>query len=253
MLQEEQTSGGAAATEARTRMENISELISSAKSFELRASDDGDGGAVSAFLDHVALVMDPDDPASARNGKPAVGAASVTLMTLHSAKGLEFPFVYMTGMEEGLFPHQSSLADEQELEEERRLCYVGMTRARARLILSYAERRRQWGSTHWNPPSRFIEEIPPQLVRETVWGSRRASGGTRPSAPVDGPRETRRRADHSPAGSFQIGSRVRHPHWGVGRVQKAEGAGEDQKVLVLFGSVGIKKLAVKVARLEKIG
>jgi len=175
------------------------------------------------------------------------------MMTLHGAKGLEFPVVFMAGMEEGLFPHQSALTDTGQMEEERRLCYVGMTRTREMLYMVHVEKRRLYGSVQWNSPSRFIEEIPIELVKEVVWSDRsvRSVDGQSVSKIALSP------IDHLPqlqeAGPFKKGIQVKHPVWGIGRVQEAEGQGEDQRVVVHFKTVGPKKLAVKYARLEKVG
>lgn len=190
--------------EAEERMGNLQELISAVEAFE---------GDLPQFLDRVALFSDQDDLKE--------GTGAVTLMTLHCAKGLEFPVVFITGMEEGLFPHASALTNGKEMEEERRLCYVGMTRAREHLFLFSAERRRLYGSLRWNGPSRFLDEVPQDLVEEN--------------------------------GVFSVGSSVIHPLWGKGVVMAAEGSGKGGRVTVSFPSVGTKKLAVKYARLTPAG
>jgi DNA helicase-2/ATP-dependent DNA helicase PcrA len=197
----------------------------------------------------VALVTDATGESERLNS----GKGAVQLMTFHSAKGLEFPVVFMVGMEEGLFPHQSALTDPDEMEEERRLCYVGMTRARERLYMVYAEKRRLYGSVQWNSPSRFIEEIPVELVKEVVWNDHSIKSVESQLASKIVPSPISYPSQPQEAGLFKKGIQVKHPVWGVGRVQEAEGQGEDQRVVVHFKTVGPKKLAVKYARLEKVG
>jgi DNA helicase-2/ATP-dependent DNA helicase PcrA len=258
MLQKE-ASEESSKGETQGRLENIQELFSATRIFEERfANSNGiikdeppKGSVLSTFLDHVALVTDA--PGESEELKGEKGA--VQLMTFHSAKGLEFPVVFMTGMEEGLFPYQSALTDPDEMEEERRLCYVGMTRARERLYMVYAEKRRLYGSIQWNSPSRFVEEIPSELVKEVVWNDSVVKTPVFENKP-DG-KVTPSLAHHSSpspeTGPFRTGWRVKHPVWGMGRIQETEGQGEDQRVVVHFNSVGSKKLAVRYARLEKVG
>jgi DNA helicase-2/ATP-dependent DNA helicase PcrA len=245
--------------EAQDRLENIQELFSATRIFEERLADsDGiikdessRGAVLLAFLDHVALVMDATQESEGLNGEKG----AVQLMTLHSAKGLEFPVVFMAGMEEGLFPHQSALTDPEEMEEERRLCYVGMTRARERLYMVYAEKRRLYGSVQWNSPSRFVQEIPSELVQEVIWDDSAVKIPVLETLPTRkiGCLPTRHSSSSQKTGPFRTGWQVKHPVWGMGRVQETEGHGEDQRVVVHFNSVGSKKLAVKYARLEKAG
>ena len=168
------------------------------------------------------------------------------MMTLHTAKGLEFPVVFLTGLEEGLFPFSKALTDEHEMEEERRLCYVGMTRARERLHLTTTQCRRIYGTTRWNNPSRFLEEIPAELVE--LKGHKKDE----PKRHTTEEQEDHRNydVDTQVPSDFGVGSLVRHPQWGLGTVKKREGAGEDLRLTVTFQSVGIKKLAVKYAMLE---
>ena len=226
--------------------------------------------ALKGFLDQIALVSNTDAQEGSGGG--------VTLMTLHSAKGLEFPVVFLVGMEEGLFPHSRSLTDMREMEEERRLCYVGMTRAKERLYLISATQRRLYGATHWNTPSRFIGDLPKEAVSIVTAGSspypgrsekdfRGGAGRTRYSGwknekkeepgPVKvGPEAKNYDAPfysdlaESEAGEYGVGTNVRHPLFGIGRVQRCEGEGEGAKVVVAFPS-GTKKLALKYAKLEK--
>jgi DNA helicase-2/ATP-dependent DNA helicase PcrA len=267
---------------AEVRIENIQELFSAIEEFEERFFDDGGGGEVlprpgrpdglplQAFLDQAMLRSDVDELAGE--------GGAVLLMTLHSAKGLEFPVVFMAGMEEGLFPHFRSLTEPAEMEEERRLCYVGMTRAKRHLYLIHTDMRRLYGSVQWNAPSRFLEEIPAELCaheryglpadeelaapqQQNDWASRRsdlwfADNGKTASVlssfsetePADG-----EPADQAPdeAGELLVGARVRHSLWGMGTVKLSEGRGERQKVVVHFSSVGAKKLLVQQARLER--
>jgi DNA helicase-2/ATP-dependent DNA helicase PcrA len=186
-------------------------------------------------------------------------------MTLHSAKGLEFPTVILAGLEEGLFPHSRSSEDEEELEEERRLCYVGMTRARAKLVLTGAARRRIFGEYQSSEPSRFIDEIPPQLV-ERVAPKFTSTGyqGNFPhyefrTNPYGRGRRTREEAptysyedeDQSSAGgSLRPGMRVKHAQFGTGTVLSVEQLDDDAKLVVRFNAVGQKTLRAKYARLE---
>ena len=209
-------------------------------------------------------------------------------MTLHAAKGLEFPAVIIAGLEEGLFPHSRSADDDETLEEERRLCYVGMTRARARLFLTSAGRRRVFGEYRATEPSRFLSEIPDTLVqrydfvgygsgygssdyggsrgfrqRDGDFGGRRTAnayaspyGNARvtrgPSAKADGPSYHPEDEDQSAHSSgVRLGMRVRHPQFGAGTVIGLEDHGDDVKVTVRFGSVGVKRLLGKYAKLER--
>jgi DNA helicase II / ATP-dependent DNA helicase PcrA len=240
--------------EALSRIENLQELVNAARDSEDR------GERLRDFLDHAALVSDTDDYDE---------RARVTLMTLHSAKGLEFPLVFIVGLEEGLFPHSRSSADEKEIEEERRLCYVGMTRAQGKLYLTRAKFRRFLGSESFNQtePSRFIREIPPELIQNVP-----DAQGTRRAIVYDGPTYNtvasikefygRRgkqvdlapgKRDDSPRGSaFKYGTQVRHAQYGVGMIVRCEGEGEDTKLTVSFPGYGLKKLIQKYAKLEKV-
>ena len=190
---------------------------------------------LAAFLSHAAL--------EAGEGQADPWEDCVQLMTLHSAKGLEFPLVFMCGMEEGLFPHQRSVEEPGRLEEERRLCYVGMTRAREKLYLSYAEQRRLHGMETYPLPSRFIREIPPELIEEV-----------RPMAkisrPLSGsPNFADDLYDEAFEG-FQLGQRVAHAKFGEGVVMNYEGQGNSARVQVNFESAGSKWLVLAYANLE---
>jgi DNA helicase-2/ATP-dependent DNA helicase PcrA len=231
--------------EAESRMENLQELVSAAREF----MDQSEDRSLQAFLDSVALIADIDTLAE--------GKGTVTLMTLHSAKGLEFPVVFMTGMEEGVFPHTRSLSEDAELEEERRLCYVGMTRAEQRLFLTSAMSRRLYNSDSYNLPSRFLDELPEKLVERWNGSGKSHEPGTRQervAASRDGGAATsglHYEAEESFVDHLQVGRRVRHPEWGIGTIRERIGEGEDLKVVVTFAGVGRKKLAASFVRLER--
>ncbi len=243
---------GEGTVEAESRLENLQELVTAAREF-MESSEDK---SLQAFLDSVALIADIDE-LSEGNGK-------VTLMTLHSAKGLEFPVVFMAGMEEGVFPHARSLSEDEELEEERRLCYVGMTRAKERLFLSAAFSRTLYNTQNFNLPSRFLEEVPDRMVerldgmglRRGTRAESREPRGFEPRAssrePEDGAREPRYEPDEPFVDRLQVGMRVRHPEWGVGTVKERIGEGEDLKVVITFAGVGRKKVAPRFVQLESI-
>jgi DNA helicase-2/ATP-dependent DNA helicase PcrA len=255
--------------ESMDRLANLQEMVSALEEFE-RASEEK---TLAAFLEQVALISDLE--------RTDQGRESVTLMTLHAAKGLEFPLVFMIGMEERIFPHVRALDDPEQMEEERRLCYVGMTRAKERLVVSNARRRRIFGQDQFNQPSRFIAEIPREFL--DVEGEYFAFGtrglGTRDQGPVTGYQGPGIPASATPlahnlatvftqepesefanevqvvpedTGEVQIGMRVRHGKFGVGTIRKIEGRGDDQKVIVWFKSVGPKKLLVRFAGLERV-
>ncbi len=238
--------------ESEGRIENLSELIGVAGEFE----------TVEEFLESVSLVADTDDLPEGDDPSDT----GVVLMTLHAAKGLEFPVVFLTGMEEGVFPHQRALTEPAELEEERRLCYVGITRAERRLFLSHAWCRSLFGMTTYNPPSRFLAEIPEDLV-ETDPASR--TGG-RSSMRSDGwestswqpaGRDTLHERATRPAGpqssgahlmGISVGDDVRHDKWGEGVVLHVEGRGDKTEAVVRFPEVGEKRLLLAWAPLEKV-
>jgi DNA helicase-2/ATP-dependent DNA helicase PcrA len=214
------------------RMENLMELVSAARGFE--PEPDSEMRPLDEFLAHAAL--------EAGEGQGGAWEDCVQLMTLHSAKGLEFPTVFLTGMEDGLFPHQRSLLDPDGLEEERRLCYVGATRAMRELYLTYAEQRRLHGTDSYCIPSRFIGELPAGLVEEI----RPAVRVTRPLAAPSG-----RFRDEAPEG-VSLGQRVRHARFGEGVVLNYEGHGHHARVQVNFESEGTKWLVLAYARLEVV-
>jgi DNA helicase-2/ATP-dependent DNA helicase PcrA len=210
--------------EARGRLENLDELAAVAKEVEETTGE----GTLDAFLQHLALQTDTDT----LDERPD----RVTLMTLHSAKGLEFPIVVLAGLEEGLFPHARAAEQEVSLEEERRLCYVGMTRAKSRLLLTYARQRTSYGTARPGAPSRFLEEIPEELL-ERVTTPRTQTG--------DWPEDEDR-----PVPAVGVGDVVRHKAFGTGRVLEVDGDGPRAIVTVRFDGVGTKRLALGYAPLE---
>src|SRR5215831_10357120 len=222
--------------EAEARLENIEELVAASEEFvATQATADLEGAPLEAFLDTIALVADVDSLDEE--------AAGVTLMTLHSAKGLEFPAVFLTGMEEGVFPHMRSMDDSEELEEERRLCYVGITRAEQRLWLSYALHRRIQGYG-LGEPSRFLLEIPrEQLV--LLNAPRSTPAAVRDSAPSMPAMED----DDLP---FRVGAKLRHARWGEGLLVGIQREGDDVIATVHFASVGRKRLSLQYAHLEEL-
>ncbi len=242
--------------ESRIRMENLNELLTATEDFQEQNRD----ASLAAFLDQVALITDLDQQTASEHGRR--NADSVTLMTLHNAKGLEFAVVFMAGMEEGLFPHSRSAESEEELEEERRLCYVGITRAKEKLVLTHAMERRLYGYPQSNLVSRFVQEIPTEAMefagvemppahsfRDRIpWDSTRSTAMKRTEAYEDAPRT----AQSSGAEKYYKGAVVRHTKFGLGTVQRSEGSGDDLKISVSFPGHGVKTLAVKYANLEVI-
>jgi ATP-dependent DNA helicase UvrD/PcrA len=263
-----------------TRLENLAELVAVAREF----SDDPvagpsadpadvDAGTVAPglrdFLERVALVADTDQIPD----QPEDDSGVVTLMTLHTAKGLEFPVVFLTGLEDGVFPHARSLGDQPELEEERRLAYVGVTRARERLYISRAVVRSAWGAPSHNPGSRFLDELPVDLVdwrrteaAQTRWGRPDLAAGS-PAARLGAPTPAGRRnfssaalradaaAKAKPAReipSLEPGDRVLHDSFGMGTVVSLEGIAEKAVASIDFGSEGVKRLLLRYAPVEKL-
>ena len=218
-----------------TRVENLEELINAARQFSDEAEDHEGLSELDAFLAHAAL--------EAGEGQADPFEDCVQLMTLHSAKGLEFPLVFISGMEEGLFPSQRSVDDVSKLEEERRLAYVGITRAMEKLYLTYAESRRLHGQENYPMPSRFIREIPAELMQEVRLGSR----VTRPIAPTHQASFGEKTAD-----GFKMGQSVRHAKFGEGVVLNIEGSGAQARVQVNFSSEGPKWLMLAYAKLDKL-
>jgi DNA helicase II / ATP-dependent DNA helicase PcrA len=210
------------------RMQNVDELLRAARDWELE-----EGGALGDFLDSVALTAKAEEPSDAP-------AEHVTLMTLHNAKGLEFGTVFLVGLEENLLPHRNSIARIEDLEEERRLFYVGVTRAEDKLYITHAEERDVYGKREVGRPSRFLDDIPKALLREVgAFGDTPVPMLAHASAPAPKPRTV-----HS---EFKGGEKVKHAKFGSGTVVAAMGP----EVTVLFGAgIGLKKLAVKFAGLE---
>jgi DNA helicase-2/ATP-dependent DNA helicase PcrA len=235
--------------EAAGRLENIAELISAARQYE----------AVDQFLEDVSLVADTD--------QLDADESSVTLMTLHTAKGLEYPAVFLIGLEDGVFPHLRSLGEPDELEEERRLCYVGITRARERLYLTNAWCRTLWGSTQYNPPSRFLKEIPEELMALSEGGRRRSSGsagsgntrsgwgGGRAAIAEGAYRAGQQTTPAKTKGAEQLGLKVGddvvHGKFGEGVILDIKGEGDKAEATVHFPSVGEKVLLLAWAPLKK--
>ena len=237
-----------------TRVENLAELVAVAQEFDEGRAEAGEPASLEDFLEQVSLVADADEIPDADVESGGV----VTLMTLHTAKGLEFPVVFVTGLEDGTFPHLRSLADPKELEEERRLAYVGITRARERLHLSRAAVRSAWGQPQYFPGSRFLDEIPRELVaweREAA-ASDSARYGRRSSEPAVATLAARpgvRSPGNRIAPALAAGDRVSHDSFGLGTVLRVEGEGERALAHVDFGaSVGVKRLLLRYAPVEKL-
>lgn len=224
-----------------SRLENLDEMVSVASEFEEASPE----GTLVEFLEQVSLVADADQIPAGDGGQGVV-----TLMTLHTAKGLEFPVVFLTGMEDGVFPHMRSLGEPRELEEERRLAYVGITRAERRLYVSRAAVRSSWGSPAFNPASRFVAEIPIDLVEwrgdpeKSAWNAATAR------------RESRQAPARKPGGrqipALSPGDRVTHDQFGLGTVVSVDGLAEKTKAKIDFGSGGEKTLLLAYAPIEKL-
>ena len=217
------------------RWENILELRGVAQDYK----DMGPGEGLAAFLEGVALVSDVDSLEEKSD--------SVTLITLHQAKGLEFPVVFIVGMEEGILPHFKSIDDPAQLEEERRLCYVGITRAKRRIYLVHAFRRHLMGSSNVNRPSRFLEDIPARLVKSSsAW----EAGDNRET----GPDFTVKRGESVVADlpEFKPGEHVRHEQFGEGVVVSYRRVRNDAEVTVAFDGTGVKRFLLSFARIEKV-
>jgi DNA helicase II / ATP-dependent DNA helicase PcrA len=247
--------------DANDRIENLMELVSAARDYESHDQEASLGG----FVDRLSLLSETDEESGTKNAK-------VWLMTMHAAKGLEFPLVVIAGMEEGLFPHSRASENEEEIEEERRLCYVGMTRAERKLVITGAARRRVFGEYQATEPSRFLDEIPAELIDRIApsfssgyqgsfshqhyefktnpygrGGRGRGGGGSRSSEAA--PAYAYESEDQS-AGAVKVGMRVRHAQFGVGNIIALEEHNDDVKVTVRFNTVGVKKLLAKYAKLE---
>ena len=231
------------------RIENLEELVAVAEEYEERQASEGEESSLAGFLEEVALVADADEiPEGEDHG------GIVTLMTLHTAKGLEFPTVFLTGMEEGVFPHSRTLGEKKELEEERRLAYVGLTRAQKRLYLSRAEYRSAWGAPNYNPPSRFLDEIPEDLID---WNKSASGFITSPlrkksSTPPPLSRSNVKKKSNSSTLMLAVGDRVSHDTFGLGTVIAVSGEGEKAEATINFGSYGEKRLLLRYAPVDKL-
>ena len=232
------------------RVENLKELVAVSMEYEERSFEElGEDEEISlaGFLEKVSLVADADEiPEGEDHG------GVVTMMTLHTAKGLEFPTVFLTGMEDGIFPHSRTLDDKDEIEEERRLAYVGLTRARERLYISRAEYRSTWGAPNYNPPSRFLEEIPEEVITwrnqssDSLISSMSKKSRTTTAPP---PRAT---GKMSMAMELAVGERVSHDTFGLGTVVAVAGAGDKAEATINFGQYGEKRLLLRYAPVEKL-
>ncbi|AZV41108.1 ATP-dependent DNA helicase PcrA [Peribacillus asahii] len=249
MLQTENT------IEAQSRLENIDEFLSVTKAFE----DNNEDKSLIGFLTDLALVADIDQ----LDEQKVEEQDQVTLMTLHSAKGLEFPIVFLLGLEEGVFPHSRSLADEQEMEEERRLAYVGVTRAEEQLFITNAQMRTLFGRTNMNPVSRFVSEIPAELLEDlkpapksktSFSSTARTSATTQRKAPASFGRAVSTPSATGGDGiDWAVGDKASHKKWGIGTVVSVKGEGEGKELDIAFPSpTGIKRLLAKFAPVEKV-
>ena len=230
-----------------SRVENLQELVAVSIEYEERPLEDlpeGSEISLAGFLEQVSLVADSDEiPEGEDHG------GVITLMTLHTAKGLEFPTVFLTGMEDGIFPHSRTLGERDELEEERRLAYVGLTRARERLYLTRAEYRSAWGSPNYNPASRFLVEIPDELID---WRQRTFSSKPKfvSAPPLKATSASGKKS--SSTISLVIGDRVSHDTFGLGTVVKISGEGDRAEATINFGQLGEKRLLLRYAPVEKL-
>ena len=227
------------------RVENLQELVSVATEYEESEVDDGEEIGLSGFLEDVSLVADSDQiPDGADHG------GVVTMMTLHTAKGLEFPTVFLTGMEEGIFPHSRTLGERSEIEEERRLAYVGVTRARKRLYLSRSEYRSSWGAPTYNPPSRFLAEIPEAVISWNTTVGSLMPRATSPRTFGPPPRATGKKVETNIV--LEVGDRVSHDTFGLGKVMAVSGSGDNAQATIDFGSSGEKRLLLRYAPVERL-
>ncbi|MGA5894058.1 DNA helicase PcrA [Streptomyces venetus] len=242
-----------------TRIENLQELAAVAMEFEQERGED-EQGTLADFLEQVALVADSDQIPDEEDGDGVI-----TLMTLHTAKGLEFPVVFLTGMEDGVFPHMRALGQTKELEEERRLAYVGITRARERLYLTRSTMRSAWGQPSYNPPSRFLEEIPPAHLEWKRTGATAPASSGPVSAVAASLSSSRSRSSASGASGFATrrtsekpvvalaaGDRVTHDQFGLGTVVAVKGTGANAEATIDFGDTKPKRLLLRYAPVEKL-
>src|SRR5690625_863748 len=241
--------------ESQARLENIAEFMTVTTDFEKTSEEDK---SLVTFLTDLALIADidsMDDPEEASDGK-------ITLMTLHSAKGLEFPVVFLVGMEEGIFPHSRSMMDDEEMEEERRLAYVGITRAEQELYLTHAQMRTLYGRTNMNPISRIISEIPATLIdgmeeeKRPVFAGFNQNKGTATGGSINKPPRKKAQQIKTTTGAEQVGwqagNKAHHNKWGVGTVVKVQGEGDKAELDIAFPApTGIKRLLAKFAPITK--
>jgi DNA helicase II / ATP-dependent DNA helicase PcrA len=238
---------GSSDPQDQTRLENLQELVAVAREFEEASPE----GTLVDFMETISLVADadqiPDEPEDGEDGAPSPGV--VTLMTLHTAKGLEFPVVFLTGLEDGIFPHLRSLGDPTELEEERRLAYVGITRAEQRLYLSRSTVRSAWGAPQANPASRFLEEIPEALLD---WRRLESTVTSIPAVAAMAARPGVRSPGNRVVVHLEPGDRVTHDTFGLGSVVTVEGVGERAVASIDFRTGGVKRLLLRYAPVEKL-
>ncbi len=238
--------------ESQTRLENVKEMLSKARTYD---QENVEEGSLGGFLENVSLVADIDSLDQDAN--------AVTLMTLHSAKGLEFPVVFLVGLEENVFPHMRSMESDKQIEEERRLCYVGITRAMEEIYLSHAGRRTLFGSISYNPPSRFLNEIPRELYRGTAGKTVSGFDPDEPDRPArsrvpaglklwDSGPESPSRSMQTHESGFRVAQKVRHEKFGVGVVLNVSGEGDKTELEVVFPNVGPKRLLLAYAKLERV-
>ena len=232
------------------RVENLKELVAVSMEYEERPIEElaeDEEISLAGFLEKVSLVADADEiPEGEDHG------GVVTMMTLHTAKGLEFPTVFLTGMEDGIFPHSRTLGEKEEIEEERRLAYVGLTRARERLYISRAEYRSTWGAPNYNPPSRFLDEIPEDVIEWRNQASASLSPSLVKKSRVASPPPPRATGKKISMMELHIGDRVSHDTFGLGSVVAVAGEGEKAEATINFGQYGEKRLLLRYAPVEKL-
>jgi len=232
------------------RVENLKELVAVSMEYEERPIEElGEDEEISlaGFLEKVSLVADADEiPEGEDHG------GVVTMMTLHTAKGLEFPTVFLTGMEDGIFPHSRTLGEKDEIEEERRLAYVGLTRARQRLYISRAEYRSTWGAPNYNPPSRFLDEIPEDVIEWRNQGGASLTPSLVRKSRVSTPPPPRATGKKISVMELSIGDRVSHDTFGLGSVVAVAGEGDKAEATINFGQYGEKRLLLRYAPVEKL-
>jgi len=226
------------------RLENLQELVAVAQEYEDDERLEGEEVSMVGYLERVSLVADSDQ---IPDGEDHGGV--VTLMTLHTAKGLEFPTVFLTGMEENVFPHSRSLGDPSEIEEERRLAYVGLTRARKNLYLSRASTRFAFGSPTYNSPSRFLSEIPEEIIQ---WKAPEIRLKSKPNPKVAPTGKRTSPNDPNTNLNLEIGDRVLHQTFGMGTVIALTGAEDKAEATINFGTYGDRRLLLRYAPVEKI-